>query len=164
MKISLRKTLACFVGVLGVVATTAPSAQAAEDNRIRFKLRDSSTSVCLTSTETSAKPMVVERCDTDNPYGNWRKIVSFGNGTTIMLQNVGSGECLDSGAGLEALVYTSPCNINDTGQVWYYFCDTGRVMSAPYNTVLTAWSDNKVSMRPTNEAFRQRWDRKPDAC
>lgn len=156
--------MACLIGALALVASAAPSTQAAEDNRIRFKLRDASTSVCLTSTETSASPMVVERCDGDNQFGNWRKIVSFGNGTTFMLQNAGSGECLDAGEGLEALLYTSPCNINDTGQVWYYFCTSGYLMSAPSNTVVTAWSDNKVSMRPFNDAFRQRWDRMPDVC
>ncbi|HZG06544.1 MAG TPA: hypothetical protein VE546_23720 [Streptomyces sp.] len=150
---------------LTAVAVLPAQAQTADDNRIRFKFRDSR-SVCLTAHERSTDPLVLERCDTDNQRGNWRKITYSGGGLVFLLQNVASGECLDAGKGLEALAYTSPCDINDVGQHWYYFCDTGHLMAATWNTLLTGWNDDTVSMRPGSGALagKQEWDRRPTVC
>jgi hypothetical protein len=108
----------------------------------------------------------MERCDGDNARGNWRKIIYSGGGLVMLLQNVASGECLDVESGLEAKAYTSPCDVNDRGQHWYYFCDTGFIMAAASNTVLTGWNDNTVTARGGGNVLegKQRWDRMPAVC
>ncbi|MER7901443.1 ricin-type beta-trefoil lectin domain protein [Streptomyces sp. NPDC096046] len=156
---------AALAGALTIGSLVASPAQASDDNRIRFKFRDSR-SVCLTAYERSNDPLVMERCDGDNARGNWRKIIYSGGGLVFLLQNVASGECLDAESGLEAKAYTSPCDITDRGQHWYYFCDSGSIMAAAWNTVLTGWNDNKVTTRSGSNALvgKQRWDRMPAVC
>ncbi|QKV97039.1 hypothetical protein HUT19_39550 [Streptomyces sp. NA02950] len=151
--------------VIGLAATLMSVTQigsasadfwSAEKVRIRAATGQSE---CLTAYERSTDPMVLERCDTDNLRGNWR-IIPWNPYDRFMVKNWASGECLDAGAGIRALVYTSPCDRNDSGQVWAFDCNDGGLRSEGPTTHLTWWNDNTVSMRPFLDVprIKQTWE------
>ncbi|MFE5867327.1 hypothetical protein ACFQ6V_01605 [Streptomyces roseifaciens] len=143
---------AARAAVVGLAAALLAGAQAGSASaapwvadKVRIKAGNGQNE-CATEFERASRPIVLQRCDTDDLRGNWR-IIPWNEHGYFMAKNWASGECLTAGPQPSEQVYTLPCDRSDTGQLWIFDCSNGHLMSAGPTTLLTWWNDNKVSTR-----------------
>ncbi|MFC9692511.1 ricin-type beta-trefoil lectin domain protein [Kribbella sp. NPDC056951] len=111
----IRAGLSAIVLLAGLGTTAVPAAAAPASVTAVITLQNDATKLCLTANVHDSQLIRTTGCSGFNEH-KWDYVPSarpeFG-----MLKNIATGLCLDANA--NGVVYSNPCNVNNTYQWWY---------------------------------------------